>query len=104
MHMKTIMITYTTTLAFAEENQSNIKHVMSDLRNLADERIDYTACLCSDGKTFIHTAIFKSDEGQKTLNDLPSFIEFQKQLKSSGLESPPKQEILTLVGSSKFNN
>ena len=102
--MKTLKITYTTALAFSEQNQRNIKQVMSDLRDLANDKIDYSACLCSDGKTFVHTAIFQNDEGQKVLNELPSFVEFQKQLKSSGLESPPQQEVLTLIGSTKFKS
>ncbi len=60
----------------------------------------------TDNKTFIHTAFFKSDEDQKLLNELPSFKYFQEQLKVSGLEVPPKQELLNLVGSSNniFNS
>jgi hypothetical protein len=56
--------------------------------------------MASDGKTFIHTAFFESDEDQKLLNELPSFKYFQEQLKAGGFEVPPKQELLTLVGSS----
>jgi len=73
---------------------------MDDLQKLAHPGINYNACLSADGKTFIHNAFFKSDEDQKLLNELPSFIHFQQQLKSSGLEVPPKQEQLSLVGSS----
>jgi hypothetical protein len=53
-----------------------------------------------DNKKFIHTAFFKSEEDQKLLNDLSSFKVFQEQLKSGGLEIPPKQELLTLIGTS----
>jgi len=98
--MKIVKVTYTTHAAFAEQNQNNIKAVMSDLQKLNHPDIFYHACISADGKTFIHTAFFKSDEDQKTLNDLPSFKHFQEQLKASGLEAPPKQELLTLVGSS----
>jgi hypothetical protein len=41
-----------------------------------------------------------NDEAQKTVSELPSFQEFQRQLKESGLEAPPNAELLTLVGSS----
>ena len=58
------------------------------------------SCLSSDKKTFIHTAFFESDEDQKLLNELPSFKYFQEQLKAGGFEVPPKQDLLTLVGSS----
>ncbi len=104
--MKIVKVTYTTKAEFAEQNQNNIKNVMTDLQNLSHPGINYNACLSADGKTFIHTAFFNSDEDQKLLNELPSFKHFQEQLKSGGLEVPPKQELLNLVGSSKniFNS
>ena len=98
--MKIVKVTYTTKADFAEQNQSNIKNVMTDLQNANHQGINYNACLSADNKTFTHTAFFKSDEDQKLLNELPSFKFFQEQLKSGGLEVPPKQELLTLVGSS----
>jgi len=98
--MKIVKVIYTTNPGFVEQNMNNIKTVMNDLQQLNHPGIFYNACLGSDGKTFIHTAFFKSEEDQKLLNELPSFKDFQSQLKSSGLEIPPKQELLTLVGSS----
>jgi hypothetical protein len=99
--MKIVRVIYTTHAEFAEQNQSNIKKVMTDLQKLDQPGINYNACLSADGKTFTHTAFFKSDEDQKTLNELPSFKHFQEQLKSNGFEAPPKQELLSLVGTSK---
>jgi hypothetical protein len=99
--MKIVKVTYTTKAEFAETNQANIKIVMADLHNLQHPGINYNACLADDGKTFIHTAFFKSNEDQQLLNELPSFKHFQEQLKSGGLEVPPKQELLNLVGSSR---
>lgn len=96
--MKIVQVTYTTKAEFAELNQRNIKNVMTDLQKANHPGIHYNACLSADNKTFIHTAFFKSDEDQKRLNELPSFKSFQEQLKSGGLEVPPKQELLTLVG------
>src|ERR1700741_4213794 len=98
--MKIVKVTYTTKAEFAEQNQSNIKNVMSDLQKLNNQGINYNACLSADNKTFIHTAFFKSDDDQKILNELPSFKYFQEQLKAGGLEVPPKQELMTLVDSS----
>jgi len=100
MIMKIIKVTYTTQADFAAQNSNNIKTVMNDLRQLNIDGIFYHACLSPDGKTFIHTAFFKSDEDHKILNELPSFLDFQRQLKNGGFETPPKQEFLTLVGSS----
>ena len=99
--MKIVRVVYTTTPAYTNQNQENIRKVMSDLQKLNHEGINYNSCMAADGKTFIHTAFFKSDEDQKLLNELPSFKNFQEQLKAGGFEVPPKQELLTLVGSSK---
>ena len=98
--MKIVKVTYTTKAEYADQNQSNIKTVMADLRAINNPGINYNSCLGPDGKTFIHTAFFNNDEDEKVLLGLPSFKTFQEQLRASGLESPPKQEILTLVGSS----
>jgi hypothetical protein len=98
--MKIVKVTYTTKAEYAEQNQGNIKKVMTDLFKLNHPGINYNTCLGADGKTFIHTAFFKSDDDQKLLNELPSFKHFQEQLKASGPEAPPRQELLTLVGSS----
>lgn len=98
--MKVISVTYTIKAGFSEQNQSNISRVMSDLQNANHQGINYHVCLSSDNKTFIHTGFFKSDEDQAILNELPSFKHFQKELKESGLEAAPKQELRTLVGSS----
>jgi hypothetical protein len=98
--MKIVKVTYTTKPEYAEQNQGNIKTVMKDLQKLKHSGINYNACMGTDGKTFVHTAFFKSDDDQKILNELSSFKHFQEELKSRGLESPPKQELLNLVGSS----
>ena len=98
--MKIVKVIYTTKPEFAEQNQVNIKNVMADLQRLQYSGINYNSCLGADGKTFIHTAFFKSEEDQKLLNELPSFKHFQEELKSAGFEVPPKQELLTLVGTS----
>ncbi|HEY2721529.1 MAG TPA: hypothetical protein VGI82_07380 [Chitinophagaceae bacterium] len=98
--MKIVKVTYAAKEEFSAQNQKNIQTVMSDLHKSQYSGINYNCCLGADGRTFIHTAFFKSEEDHKLLNELPAFIHFQQELKSRGLESPPKQEQLTLVGSS----
>ena len=98
--MKIVKVTYTTKAEYSEQNQQNIKQVMTDLQGLNHPGISYNTCMQADGKTFIHTAFFKSEDDQKVLFDLASFKHFQEQLKASMPEVPPKQELLTLVGSS----
>ena len=98
--MKIVKVTYTTKAEYSEKNKSNIENFMADLKSLHYPGINYFACISDDNKTFIHTAFFESDEDQKLLTGLPSFLYFQEQLKSSGPEMAPKQESLSLVGSS----
>ncbi len=95
-----VKVTYTTKPGYAVQNRNNIKVVMNDLQQLNYPGIFYTVCVGADGVSFIHTAYFNSEEDRKLLNELPSFKHFQEQLKSVGIETPPMQELLTLVGSS----
>lgn len=99
--MKIVKVTYTAKAEYVENNKNNIKNVMTDLKKIDQPGINYNVCLLSDNKTFIHTAFFNTENDQKILNELPSFKNFQEQLKSSGLEVSPKQELLSLVDSSK---
>lgn len=99
--MKIVKVTYTTKAEYAEQNKANVQAVMAELQNLQRPGINYTCCISPDGQTFIHTAFMQTDEDQKVLNELPSFKHFIDQLKASGPEVPPKQELLTLVGTSK---
>ena len=98
--MKIVKVTYTTRPEYAIQNQANIKAVMNDLQKLRYAGVNYNACLSPDGRTFIHTAFYKSEDDQRLVAELPSFKHFQEQLRAEGLEMAPKQELLTLVGSS----
>ena len=98
--MKIVKVTYTAKPGYTAQNIDNIKNVMNDLQQLNHSGISYNSCLGPDGKTFIHTAFFKSEQDQQLLNELPTFKYFQEQLKAAGFEVPPKQELLSLVGSS----
>jgi hypothetical protein len=98
--MKIVKVTYTAKATYAQQNQANIKAVMAALHGPQYSGINYNACLSEDGKTFIHTTFFKTQNDQQLLNELPEFKHFQEQLKATGFEVPPKQELLTLVDSS----
>ena len=98
--MKIVKVTYTTKAEYAEQNKVNISKVMNELKKQNKPGINYITCVAADGRSFIHTAFFNSEADEKILIDLTVFKEFQQQLKAEGLESAPKQELLTLVGSS----
>jgi hypothetical protein len=104
--MKIIYVTYTTTAEYAAQNQLNIQKVMDALSDPMYQGINYNACVCADGVTFMHYAFFKSAEDQALLGTVQAFKDFQMRLKESGLVSPPKQQELTLVGASQpvFHN
>ena len=99
--MKIVKVTYTTRAEFAAQNAENIRVVMNALQQLGRNDLLYHVCLSPDGQTFTHTAFFHSEEGEKTLLSLDAFVRFQTQLKESRPEAPPRQELLTFVGSSR---
>jgi hypothetical protein len=99
--MKIVRVTYTAKEDYVAHNQANIGVVMNDLQQLNHPGINYNCCLSPDGKTFTHTAFFQADEDQKTLLELPAFKKFGDELKASEPEVAPKQELLSLVGTSK---
>ncbi len=98
--MKIVRVTYTAKAEYSEQNQRNIQQVMDDLKALHSGNIRYSTTLAPDGVSFMHLTFFQSEDDQQVLLGLPSFRYFQEQLRANGLISPPKQEILTLVGAS----
>ncbi len=97
--MKIVKVTYTTKSEYAAQNKINITKVMNELQKLKHPGIRYEALIGPDNKTFTHFAFMQSDEANQVLLNLNAFKNFQEELKASGPEVPPKQEILTLVGS-----
>jgi hypothetical protein len=99
-------VTYTTQAGYAEQNLSNIKNVTTDLQMLNHQGVNFNAFLSIDGKTFMCTVYYKSNEDEKVLNELPSFVEYQEKLLASDLEGKPKVEHWNFIGSSNdiFNS
>ncbi len=97
--MKAVKVQYKVKPEYTDTNKANIAEVMSDLRKLNDNTIKYSTFISEDGQTFVHFAMFKDENGQRTLNELGSFKKFGAELKASGPLEPPKPETLTLVDS-----
>ena len=97
--MNGVKVQYTVNEEYVETNKTNIRQVMADLKEINNPDIKYSAWLLDDGKTFVHLVHRANPEAQKTVSELPSFQEFQRQLKASGLEVPPQADDLSLVGS-----
>jgi hypothetical protein len=99
--MKIVRVSYTAKAEYVAQNQQNIQSVMAELQKLNHPGVNYHVCLGPDGKSFTHLAFFNTPEDEQHLLTLPAFIHFQAELKAKGIETPPKQELLSLVGSSK---
>jgi hypothetical protein len=92
-----VKVQYTVKAEYVETNKKNIARVMSDLREINSPDIRYSAFLLDDGKTFLHFVMRANDEAGSILSNLEAFKDFQRQLRNSEPESPPKAEDLTLV-------
>jgi hypothetical protein len=97
--MRAVKVQCTVKKEYAEKNAENIARVMKDLRAINNPGIKYSSFTLPDGKTFMHFAMFENEAANGVLNNLDSFKQFQTELKASGLESPPKPEELSFVGS-----
>ena len=100
-NVNAVKVQYTVKESYVETNKANIRRVMADLREINPPDIIYSAFLLDDGRTFVHFVMRANDDAQKTLSELPSFQDFQRQLRESIPEVPPKAENLTPVGASK---
>jgi quinol monooxygenase YgiN len=94
--MKVIKVTYTVQPGFAGVNKENIKQFILDLKRINDPHLRYHVFQSLDGKTFMHFAEYNSEDAQKTLLELPSFLDFQKQ-RDEHLETEPVIETLQFV-------
>jgi hypothetical protein len=98
--MEAVKVQYTVKEEYVETNKANIQKVMADLIKINNPNIQYSAFMLEDGKSFVHFVMRVDEEAQKTVSELPSFQEFQRQLRESGPEVPPNAENLNLVGAS----
>jgi len=97
--MKIVRVLYTTTLEFAPRNQENITAIINELKGLNHPGIQYSVYLLPDGKTFMHLDHFENEEAHQVLTELKSFKQFDAELWASDLETEPKLELLSMVGS-----
>ena len=99
--MKIVRVNYTTTPAFALQNQANIAGVVRELKAINHRGIKYSTYLLPDGKTFMHFDQFENEEAHQLLTSLESFKKFDRELWASGLEVEPVLESLSLVASTE---
>ncbi len=97
--MKAVKVQYTVKESYVETNKRNIEQVMSDLKELNNPGIKYSAFLLENGKTFVHLAMYPDEETMSIVNDLEAFKKFRQALKESQPEVLPQAEDLNLVAS-----
>jgi hypothetical protein len=95
-----VKVTYTVNADYSARNQENIDQFMVSFRALGRDDFRYTAFKLNDNKTFVHLSVYKNEQIQQTLLDMPLFRSFQKQRDDSGLEQSPTIEVMRLAGSS----
>jgi quinol monooxygenase YgiN len=95
--MKTIMVRYkTSSPETSDKNAALVRAVFEELRAKAPGGIRYASYRMADGVTFVHIATHEG--ATDALTTLPSFKEFQKDIKSRCAEPPVVTE-LSPVGS-----
>jgi hypothetical protein len=90
--MKTVMVRYKTSEAHAHANEERVRAVFNELRSTAPQGIRYATYRLADGVTFIHIATLETPD-KNPLAALPSFKEFQRQLKDRCVEPPVLTEL-----------
>jgi hypothetical protein len=93
--MKTTMVRYRTTEAYADANQAAIRAVFAEVRARAPRGLRYACHRLPDGVTFVHIATLQTPvtEGPHPLTSLPAFRAFQAALAGNCDEPPVATEL-----------
>lgn len=98
--MISVIVTYKIKEGFIERNKANISKFIADFEELKTSEFQYNVFTKADGLTFVHHSLYKNEQIQKDLLNVPSFLEFQKQRDEIGLNGKPEIEFLNLIESS----
>lgn len=98
--MISVIVTYQIKKEFVEQNKTNIEQFIKDFEKLNSSEFQYNVFTKKDGRTFIHHSLYKNEQIQKELLNVPSFLEFQKQRDEIGLEGNPEIELIDLFETS----
>ena len=96
--MIVVKVEYTVLPEFVVENRINIAAFLEEFKSLDNTKFRYTVLASTDGMTFTHLSMYKNEQIQQQLLQLPSFLFFQSQRDSIGLLSEPQVEQLELIG------
>ena len=99
--MLRVMVKYTVKADRVEENERLVRAVFAGLKEIGDPGIRYATFKLEDGQTFVHMALYDSQEKQDIVSGSPAFAEFQKDL-GDRCEVPLDVQVLTPVGAYNF--
>jgi hypothetical protein len=92
--MKTTMVRYRTTEAYAEANQAAIRAVFAALRRQPPRGLRYASHRLPDGVTFVHIASLPAPvPASHPLTSLPEFKAFVAALQGNCVEPPVSTEL-----------
>ena len=97
--MISVIVTYKVKPEFVEQNKQNIQQFLKDFKALDTSEFQYNVYTKEDNLTFVHHSIYRNEQIQTELLNVPSFKEFQRQRDESGLNGSHTVEVLNLVGS-----
>lgn len=95
--MHAVRVTYTVNEDYVATNEGMICAVMSELAELGDCGVKYSAFRID--RTFMHLVVMADKDKSGIIPGLVAFARFQAGLKGN-LQAPPKAEELTVVGAS----
>ncbi|MEQ1797199.1 MAG: hypothetical protein ABL872_04560 [Lacibacter sp.] len=101
--MISVIVAYQVKPAYAEQNKQHIQRFLNDFKELDSSAFQYSVYTKEDQVSFVHHSIYKNEQVQTEVLNVPSFQEFQRLRDESGLNGTHTIEFLTLVGSTDEN-
>lgn len=94
------LIRYRTRPEQADANQALVQAVFAELRSQRPEDVRYLV-LRAPGDTFLHLVMAEPGKDTSGLTSLPSFREFQREIRQRCIEQPDPGEV-TIVGNHRM--
>lgn len=96
--MIAVTVTYQVKPEFVKENLENIQGFLNDFKELDPSNFQYNVFTKSNGTTFVHSSIYRNEETQTQVLNVPSFKKFQQLRDESELKRTPTIERLNPIG------
>ncbi|MDG3583423.1 MULTISPECIES: hypothetical protein [Galbibacter] len=99
--MISVIVTYKVKKDFVGRNKTNIQKFITDFEQLNTSLFQYNVFTKQDGITFVHHSLYKNEDIQKDVLNTASFVRFQKERDTLGLDEKPEIEFINLVAATK---